>query len=124
MKWSDYYKGLYASASQSSIPNRGRVMARANVLIMASTSYEQGAITEDQFQFLRREAQAAQATDDEAVEQRRNAALAAYLKNWSEQSSRQAAESGYQIVQPAKTTTTDTNCQRLGSQVNCTSTTR
>jgi hypothetical protein len=123
IKWSDYYKGLYSSVANSNTPGRGRTMARANVMIMAAISYEAGSITRDQFEYLRRDVQAGEASDSEQAAARRNAALTESLRSWSESRQRDAAaDPGYQIVRP-KSTTTDTTCRSGLGQVNCTSVT-
>lgn len=121
MKWSDYYKGAYDKTMNSNVPNKGRVMGRFNVLIQAAQSYEANAITKDQFDYLRREAQAANAVDNEDEDRRRRVAMLDALKAMNDANARNNANSGYQLVPPAKTTTT--NCHTSGSQLNCTSTT-
>lgn len=121
MKWSDYYKGAYDQTMNSNVTNKGRTMGRLNVLIQAAQSYEANAITKDQFDHLRREAQAANTIDNEDEERRRRLAMLEALKEMSAANARNNATSGYQIVPPAKTTRT--NCNSLGGQFNCTSTT-
>ena len=123
MKWSDYYKGAYDQTMKSNVPNKGRVMGRFNVLIQAAQSYEANAITKDQFDYLRREAQAANAVDNEDEDRRRRLAMLDALKAMNDANARSNANGGYQIVPPAKTTTTTTNCRSNLGQVNCKSTT-
>lgn len=118
MKWSDYYQGLYDAALASNVPNKGQIMGRANSMIQAALAYEDRKISEQQFAYFRREVQAAQATDDQAEWSRRNAALAAMMKEASVKIEKNANENAYQIVQPARTTTT--NCTSYGNQLNCT----
>ena len=102
-------------------PIRGRVMGRFNVLIQAAQSYEANSITKDQFDYLRREAQAANAVDNEDEDRRRRLAMLDVLKAMNDANARSNATSDYQITPPAQTTRT--NCQTSGSQLNCTSTT-
>lgn len=123
MKWSDYYKGLYNAAQYSNQRDKAQIMGRANTMIDVALAYERREISEDQFQHFRRQAQTAQAADDEAANARTRAALAAAAKSMSE-SMAQSTESAYKILQPAPTTTTNTTCNSLGGQLNCTSTTR
>lgn len=123
MKWSDYYKGAFDQTMNSNVVNKGRTMGRLNVLIQAAQSYEANAISKDQFDYLRREAQAENTTDNEEEERRRNRAMLDALKALNDANVRSNTNSGYQIAPPAKTATTTTNCQSNSGQLNCTSTT-
>jgi hypothetical protein len=81
IKWSDYYKGLYDVAARAN--ESGQMLTRINAMIDAAQSYEMGNISKDQFEYLRRQAQAGQAVEDEAVSQQRQAAFAAMAKSFN-----------------------------------------
>lgn len=124
LKWSEYYRGLYNAAANSSTQGRGVVMGRANAMIEVAQAYESQKITADQFAYFRREIQAAQAKDDDAATSQRIAAAAAAMRSMSESMARSTEQTSYKIVQPAPVTTTNTNCSTFGGQLNCTSTSR
>lgn len=124
LKWSEYYLGLYNSAAQSRTPTRARLMERANTMIEVAQSYENGKITSEQFQHLRRQVQAAQTADDDMEAQRRKAAALAVLQEMNKTTAQNASESAYTFVKPTPVTTTTTNCNSFSGQVNCTSTTQ
>ena len=120
LKWSDYYRGLYDAALNSTQRDKALVMERASIMIDAALAYERNEIREDQFQSLRRQAQIAQAADEAAQSARTRAALAAAMKSMGD-SMKNNAESGYKIVPPAPIGTTNTTCNSFGNQLNCTS---
>lgn len=116
LPWSHYYQGAYDKVLVSQVSNQGRVLQRLNLLIMAAKSYENGAITSDQFHFLRREAQAENAADNQQEHARRIAALQQSLQSFTDNMNRQAEAAKRRIP-----VTTNTNCVAYGNAVNCTS---
>lgn len=115
MKWSDYYMGMYEIFQASNFIDRGFMMQTLAECIDVAKKYEAGTISKDEFDSfkLKKEADVAANVDNMKMEQAKIQALRpppVYIP-----------PPAYQPppMQPIRMPT-QTNCYRMGNNVNCT----
>jgi hypothetical protein len=118
MKWSDYYKGLYANVNTERNLTTGDELMVLNGLIGAAQDYEDNKITLDQFESKRREAQATltKAASDYSLKQAEIEASRPAPEPYVYQAPIRAKRPPLETFKAPR----QTNCSTYGNQTSCT----
>lgn len=126
LKWSDYYKELFAKLSAERFPDKGGTLDRVNNLITVSLAYERGDVPKEAFESFQRNMLAQQEANNEAIRAAQGAAMGQALQNYGNTVYGPQATQNRMIPAPTYTPPPNlpprqTNCQIMGNQVDCTS---